>query len=207
MKLILIALIPLVLISICSMAGMGTTFTLGSAHYGADPSKTIYYDYGGNPTAYANETAYRAGDSGTWEDAAGDLGWHNESVTYYYLYWDSSGSVKIKFEDRGQSFDSGLGISNISISGAVGFFALITMLIVIGVVAGARFLTYGQAEETVSLILKGTAFGAVWAVFSTFSYNVMLGSNQIILQVAYITLTLIFTLGVVNSFGHPSGDF
>lgn len=207
MKLILIALIPLVLISLCSMAGLGTTFTFNNTQFGGDPSKTIYYDYGGNPTAYANGTAYRAGDSGTWEDAAGDLGWHNESVTYYYLYWDSAGQVKIKFEDAGQSFDTGLGISNISITGAIGFFALITMLIVIGVVAGARFLSYGQAEETVSLILKGTAFGAVWAVFSTFSYGIMLASNQLILQVTYVILTLIFTLGVVNSFGHPSGDF
>lgn len=206
MKLILAALIPLVLISFCSMAGMGDTFTMGSARFGGDPSKTIYYDVYGNPTAYATMDAYRTGDAGHWEDAAGDLGWHNETVTYYYLYWDTAGDVKIKYDDAGQAFATGIG-ANISITGAIGFFALITMLIVIGVVAGARFLTYGQAEETVSLILKGTAFGAVWAVFSTFSYSVMLASGEIILQLTYITLTLLFTLGVINSFGHPSGDF
>lgn len=206
MKLILIALVPLVLIALSSMAGLGTNFVLSNGRLGQDSSQVIYYDYYGNPTAYANGTAYRTGDTGTWEDAADGLGWHNESVTFYYLFWDTGGQSHIKYDEAGQSFPTGAGM-NMTIQGSVMFFGLITALIVIGLLVGARFLTYGQSDETVSLILKGTAFGSLWAIFSVFAYSVMIGSGEFILQVTYIALSLIYTLGVINSFGHPSGDF
>ena len=54
-------------------------------------------------------------------------------------------------------------------------------------------------------IIKGSALVTLWAVVSAMSYSLIL-IVPVYGPIIYFFLTFFYTLGMINSIGHPSGD-
>lgn len=205
MKLLLLPLALLVIVSILSITGLGSTI-LGDMGVGGDPSATTYYDSTGHAVVYANGSAI--GEAGKFYNAHEDLTWINGTsiwdnivTEYYYLYWDNAGTYKIAYADMGKTQDSG-SLGTLSLSTSLGFIILIVGLMALAVIVGLRVLGSGTANSMV--LVLGTAYLGVWAVFSVLAMP-LITSMPIFGNIMYFILTLIFTLGIVKSF-QGAGD-
>lgn len=212
MKLIVIPLTLLFIVSILSLTGLGSD-VLGDGYINLDPAEAVYYDSGGHPVCYvANLSTVGIGEpitiSKTFIIGNPDYAiFRNESglfPTWYHLYYDTSGASDqyVNYDDLGKTTMTGTGMT-IDIATSVGFFVLITGLVALAAIVGMRVFGSGTANSMV--IVYGTAYGIMWGVLSAASYNLILAMSWFG-SIIFLALTLIYTLGVINSFGGASSE-
>lgn len=207
MKLILIPLSVLITLSMLSMIGLGAGGELGQIGFGQSITgpDAILYTSTAHQTVYANGTAI--GEEGRISDVDGVSGiafWYNTSYgTPFELYTDSACTIPAKIIDTSAPLGGGAWTWEGSMTSSLGLIALIVGLMIFLTVVGARFLTYGQSELGLSAIFKGTAFIAIWGVFSLLALPLM---GDVPLNILYFILTVIYTLGIINSVGSPSNE-
>lgn len=194
-KLILFPLACIVLLSFLSMTGLGDS-VIGHLTFSGDPSETLYYDSGGHGLVYANGTVF--GESGIVSDSIvyGAV-WDNGSIVVYEMFWDQYGLEPLEFEDYGQAEPSITGV-DLDVLDSFGLLALIVGVMAVGVIAGLRVLGTGVSDVSVATIIFGTAYLAVWAVFSVLSLGLLDLANNMIVSLIYFTLSIMYAVGVVQ---------
>lgn len=213
MKLIVFPLSILVLFSLLSLTGLGSGI-LGGMTIGGDTTNAVYYDSAGRSVVYVSnltavsDTYLEVMPFYVFPDTWAAFTNSTLEVAHwspYFLYYDNGAERPVKYEDLGKT-DSGVALSNISISSSLGIVALVIGIMALAAVVGLRIVGSGVSEESVSAIVKGSAFLALWAIFSVLSMDLIVLGADIFLPIVYFVLTLIYTLGVINQIGHPGDD-
>lgn len=78
-----------------------------------------------------------------------------------------------------------------------GIIALIIVMIAVGVIAGIHVLGSGLSDTSINVIYKSVFFYSVWILLSVFGYPAI-NSVPVFGWILYFTLTLLFSLGVVE---------
>lgn len=210
MKLIVFPLSILILLSLLSMTGIGDV-TLGDPSVSLDVVSAKYYDSAGVAKVYVSNLTCVTGDpyfklhnvGGYAEFSNTTEGWFGV-VVGYPLYYDNGASYRVKYEDLGKTLQGSLG--GIDIGSSIGFLALVIGVMALAAIVGLRVLGSGISEESVSAILKGGAFLAIWAVFSVLALDLITVAGDLFLPIVYFVLTAVYTLGIINQIGHPGDD-
>lgn len=187
-------IIPLVILAIIALIGQ----TMGS---GVENIYTPYsygysgfYDTTGHLVCYANQTAY---------DEAGDLiviGGQNYGSTDYE--WDN-GTTSYTVYINNNPLDEADSPPWIMV-GSTGFWGLLIILgavMALGCLVGFRVFNTGEGDFSTSLIVKGTAFGSLWAFLAAMDYSLLTSMPLYLGQAFIFFLSLIYIYGVVASFG------
>jgi len=200
MKLIIIPLAFLAIFSLLSLMGLGTgtlnsTGTIGSNGWissGGDPD-VAWWDSTGFPVAYQNFTVVDRTSEGRII-YVGAVPLYKNTTSEYQIYRNTVASNQLDETTAEWDITSSLGLIGV----VVGVMALATF-------AGVSVLGSGISETSVSAIVKGTAYLLIWGVFSALAIALIM---QIALfgPILYFILTLIYTLGIVNSIGSSQGD-
>lgn len=190
MKAVLAPLIILSLIAIVAqgMGSVGSTYTPYT--YGISG----FYDLTGHLVCYDNHTAY---------DEAGDIivvGGQNYAETDYY--WDN-GTESYEVYINNNPLDEADAPRWIMV-GSTGFWGLLVILaavMALGCIVGFRILNSGENDFSTSLIVKGTAFGSLWAFLAAMDYSLLMNLPLYLDSAFLFLLSLIYLVGVVTSFG------
>lgn len=198
------------ILSIFSMLGLGNT-SLGEGSLSLDPVNAVYYDVDGNPKIYvSNLTAVDPNElMRLYEDWLGggyayfqNVSDHTTAINYP-LYYDATGMSQVKYEDLGETQTNTV---NFDISSSIGLIALIVGLMAIATVVGIRVLGSGVSDVSVSTLILGTSYLAVWGVFSVLALELILAIN-LLGPILYFALTILYTIGIISSLnGGGSSD-
>lgn len=131
-----------------------------------------------------------AGSAGPWNT----IPFYTNATNTYAVY-DAAGQRMMK-DSTEISFDLGT---------SLGLIALVGGGIILACIVGARFLSWGQSEESVSAVWKGTLLLSVWGVFSVLSLSMITGI-PLLGPFFYMFLTVLYCMGVINQVGHPGED-
>ena len=192
MKLILFPLVFLVVLSIFSQLGIADTPFQGLEGLDEDG----YYD----------ETGYKimTSDHVPVVSDGGHEGMKGWSGGFIMAWFNSSGSYALFTSAAlGATAAENWRIS-FSLNEAFQVLGLVVGIIALGVVVGLRVLGSGISDESVSAVIKGSAYMSVWAVFSVLAFPLM-SSILVFGTILYFFLTVLYCLGTINSIGHPSG--
>ena len=100
-------------------------------------------------------------------------------------------------ETSSGSFD----ISNINTTFYIDEFAgalvIIIAIMIIATLVGLQFMGSGLSDVSVRILTIGITYFGIWTIFSVLSYELIL-SIEIVGVLIYITLTIIYTLGVIQ---------
>lgn len=180
------------------MLGLGTAVDPNfSGTYNIDDyTLNAWFDKNGHMVCDENFTA--VGESGTlyydgrfgqdkrvWNNGSGVFG----SYDSYVVTRGGSSAV------AGVGFDIG---------GSIGVIALLAVIVGLSAVVGFKILGSGISEWSVSAILKGGMLISLWTIFSALSMALITGI-PIFGAIFYFFLTVAYAIGVLNSFGGPSG--
>lgn len=202
MKLIVVPLMFLVCFALLSMLGMGQSLTTEGItnYYGA----VGYFDVDNHQVADVN---------GTY---VGEYG----RIAYITTVGGSNIDV---WQNATSGYDSGAGngyevsildanLENVEASGftfeissSLGLIALVGVLIAFATLAGLKFMGFGLGELAQSAVFKGTAYIAVWGVFSLLALT-LITSIPVFGPVFYLFLTILYALGVINQIGSPGDE-
>lgn len=192
MKLLLFPLIFLVIFAFLSQLGVGSTTWEES--YSLDLELlTGYMDANDHLVCYSNFTA--AGEAG-----------HLDFVNSGQLnipYWNNGTRYLAHKVANGVTLDPATLEFNMGTS--LGLIGLVIALIAVATVAGLKIFGSGVSDESVSMIVKGTALIAVWGIFSALSLNMIAGAS-FLGPFFWLFLTFIYTMGIINQVGHPGED-
>lgn len=221
MKLILLPLAVLLLIGVLSMLGLGLNPASFGQNYNlydkttsklSDGSYLYLYDVYGNAVCYANGTT-NLGASGfiIRNDYTQNAMWKNGSINSVYpLYHDQSGLEPVKYTEVTSpiGFSSANGLNNgsevFSLGSSLGFIAIVGLLMGLAIIAGIHIFGSGLPDISIDMLIKGTFFLTLWAIISLSAYGLIL-QGGFYLYLIYFVLTLVYTVGVINSVGHPQG--
>lgn len=189
------------------MLGMG-----GATAYGNnglyDPKKTYtndgtliegWYDVNGHMVAYINLTVTNSAENGRFQLVPSPS---NTAGPYRYI---NSTDSYATYDQNNGTMSTDLWQGGFSLTSAIGLMAIIGAVMAIGVIAGIHFFGTGLADESVSLIIKGSALVTVWLVFSAISLA-LITSIPLLGPIFYFFLTIVYTLGIINQVGHPGED-
>lgn len=208
MKYIIFPLVFLIAFACLSMMGMGTIYAEGKYSLRAMQNDNILYDDTGHAVCYGNLTAI--GEPGeviyrtiTFPVVMSGLLWNNGTLlTDHQLYWDTAGESPVT-TDLTQD-DVAIGGIGFQLSQANGILVIIgALMLFIGIIS-LRIFGFGMSEMGVGVIFKGTAFMAIWGIFTFLGSPLML----IIPWVGglfYFFLTVIYGLGIMESLSASSG--
>lgn len=202
MKLIILPLTFLICFAMLSMLGMGQSLTTEGItnYYGA----VGYFDVNNHQVADVNGTyvdeygriAYITTLGGTTIDV-----WQNDTSGY-----DSEAGegyeVSILDENLENVEASGF---TFEIASSAGLIALVSVLIAFATLAGLKFMGFGLGELAQSAVFKGTAYIAIWGVFSVLALT-LITAIPIFGPVFYLFLTILYALGVINQIGSPGDE-
>jgi len=193
-KLLLIPLTALVILAILSMCG------LGSANFNYNTSigeSQVYYDSNGHAVIFGNGTI--AGEFGSiYNDA--DLAYWSNATGEYCLYLDQTGVDPLLFADFGKS-----GGISIDLGSSLGLLGLLMGVMALAVVSGLTIFGTGTSDSSVNIVVTCTAYLAVWGVFSALTLNLLMGFDSYGWLI-YFTLTIMYTLGIIQSFTNSGGS-
>lgn len=89
---------------------------------------------------------------------------------------------------------------------ATGLIVLITLLVVVGAVAGIKVLGSGLDTYSVQLIHKACAYYGFWGIFSGLSFYAFSTIPSGFGLFLWLGMTLIYTLGFYQTLGSGGGD-
>lgn len=199
-KLVIFPLFFICVMAIFSMLGLGTAIDGDlSGHLDlSDYDSGYWYDKNGHAVCDENYTI--CGEAGTlefdgrfgqekrlWNNGTGiggAFGWERYVVT-------KTGTSAV----AGASFDMG---------GSIGVIALLVVIVGLSAIVGFKILGSGISEWSVSAILKGGMLISVWTIFSAISMKLIVGV-PFFGAILYFLLTVAYAIGVLGSFGGPSG--
>lgn len=193
----------IILVSILSLLGMAAPGGADVFTLGGDPSKTIYYDEGGHAVCYANGTAY---------DEPGNifLGapypyafWRNASFPPGFLLLYEGGTTSVKFEDVGQGGPDDSPIEATFNDANLGLIAIIVGFLIFAGIVGLRIFSSGISEASINIILIGTMYMALWALFSALSYPVI-ALMSIMGPIFWFALTVCYAVGLLSTVGNQA---
>lgn len=188
---------PLIILTLMALIGQGmgsveTTYTTTS--YGISG----FYDSTEHLVCYANQTAF---------DEAGNLsvvGGQNYAYTDYY-WTNATNSYEVYINNNPlDEADSPRWI----MVGSTGFWGVLVILgavMALGCLVGFRVFNTGEGDFSASLIVKGTAFGSLWAFLAAINYSLLLSLPLYLGPAFLFILSLIYLYGVISSFGGNSG--
>ena len=209
-------LVILFIVTLGSVAGLASTAFNGNASIGTQlitsNNVTYFYDSHGNPIVYAANLTGVEG-AGHVQELAGFNGgtaaaWTNATGTYL-MYFDTSAKQLVYYDQMNGAYsnsqtDGNVGVA-ITMDSILGLIAFAGALMAIGAVIGLHFLSSGEADVSVGMVLKFTGFLGLWTILSALSYP-LIGKIPLSLGTyMYFGLTLSFIVGLVDSIGHPSG--
>lgn len=200
MKLILFPLLFLVLFAFLSQMDIATPTTWNATSTFGRWDTENYFDANGHIVSLGNDTA--AGEPGVldtyfegallWNYYSTDYGWRNSSGTYP-AYNTADG---VNSEMPSLSFNFGT---------SIGMIAIIIAVMALGLVAGIRVLGSGVNTFSVSTLVLGTVFLAIWGVFSILSLP-LITLIPLLGPFFYMFLTILYTLGCVGHFSGKGDD-
>ena len=101
------------------------------------------------------------------------------------------------FNETTSTFD----ISNINTTFYIdefsGALVIIISIMIISTLIGLQIMGSGLSEQSVRVITIGISYFGIWTIFSVLSYQLII-SIEIIGTLIYITLTIIFTIGIIQ---------
>jgi len=101
------------------------------------------------------------------------------------------------FNETTSTFD----ISNINTTFYIdefsGALVIIISIMIISTLIGLQIMGSGLSEQSVRIITIGISYFGIWTIFSVLSYQLII-SIEIIGTLIYITLTIIFTIGIIQ---------
>lgn len=191
-----------------SMMGMGTVYSEGKYSLRSLQNDNVLYDSTGHPVCYGNLTAI--GEPGeviyrtlNFPVVMSGLLWNNETVLQdYSLYWDTSGENPVTTDlTKDDVAIGGIGFNLTQISGVL--VVIGALMLFVGIIS-LRIFGFGMSDVGVGVIFKGTAFMAVWGLFT------YLGSPLILSipwagALFYFFLTVLYFLGFMGSMS-SNGD-
>lgn len=80
-----------------------------------------------------------------------------------------------------------------------GAITMILTIIVVASIVGIRIFSSGLSDSSVSMITKLIAFLGIWAVFSVLAYDLLI-SIAFVGYLIWLTLTILYTIGVIKQF-------
>ena len=94
-------------------------------------------------------------------------------------------------------------ISNIGATFYIDEFAgavvIIIAIMIIAIIVGLNIFGSGLSDRSVKILTTGLAYYGIWTIFSILSYDLII-SIEVIGVLLYITLTIVFTIGLVQKF-------
>lgn len=227
MKLILIPLTVVVILAMLSVAGLGTGDLSGTySTYDVGTSKDlqgnllILYDSGNNPVCYWNGTvvAGRADTNGyiVQMKYVNYAAWKNNTIgVAYLLYWDDEHGGQLVEYDRLKSTE-GIGVfthyqidpdsssSSFDFTTSLSVVIIISVLISVATIAGLKIKFVGSGVElsdvSVEILTKLGFYLTIWLILSLISYPLILEGGFLVF-IIYFVLSLMYTIGIVQSFG------
>jgi len=86
---------------------------------------------------------------------------------------------------------------NVGISPITGALAIIIALVAVAVLVGIQVLGSGISEQSVHTIIVVIGYASIWGVFSVLTLNLII-SIELFGWLIYLTLTIIYMIGVMN---------
>lgn len=87
---------------------------------------------------------------------------------------------------------------NFDVNMLAGYIAIITAIVVVGVLAGITVLGSGISEHAQKLLFKSTWVFGLWAIFSALTYTIF-ASFPVFGQLGWFLFTAIYTFGFFHS--------
>jgi hypothetical protein len=208
-KLLYLPLLILIMIAFISIVSFGTSgFDYVSLNQAWSTDK--YYDVYGRELCYSNLTSINEqgsiindgffhGDTASWYN--GTMGIQGFYYPTYPMYTEPTGTTRLLFSDVGKA-----GNVNIALTTTLGFIAIVIGITALVLIVGLHILGSGISEISVDAIYKSTAYLAIWGVLSAISYVQIVSIPMNFGMYLYLGLTVMYTLGIVNSVGHPQGS-
>lgn len=186
-------LAPLIILSLIALVAQGMG-SVESAYTTETYGISGFYDTTEHLVCYDNQTAY---------DEAGYLivvGGQNYATTDYY-WQNETNSYEVYINNNPlDEADSPRWI----MVGSTGFWGILVILaavMALGCIVGFRILNSGENDFSTSLIVKGTAFGSIWAFLAALDYSLLMMLPLYLGSAFLFILSLIYLVGVVTSFG------
>lgn len=225
-KLLYVPLAVLCLLTLLSVTGLGTSngglfgaqsYTVnyddeGLISYGDGSNSTFLYDETGHAVCDYNLTAVgEPGNIEISEHIHGDYTvWHNVTGSYY-MFVDTEMQTPVNFADIQGSYDyspeagGGAGSYSYMLNSSLGFIAIIAVIMGIGVIAGIKIFGIGESEKSLTLLLLGSFYLAIWGALSLLSYPLLLEGGYYTF-IPYFVLCLLYTLGIMGTVGDSNSD-
>lgn len=214
------------MISLLSVTGLGTDNggLMGQQSYNLEFQNMGYtlngatngtlYDENGFAVCFFNLTAVAGQEQGQvveYQRAPQFLSlaqWYNSSG-YYFLFddpvtQDSTTAVTYDSLFTVNPNDSGNSYTYM-LNSSLGTIALIAVIMGVGALAGITFFGTGLSEVSVSLLLMGSFYLAIWAVLSMLAYPLILQAG-FYLFIPYFALCFMYTIGVIQSVNGGNDD-
>lgn len=120
----------------------------------------------------------------------------------YPLYTDENAVNQAYWQQVGAIGDQSF---KVNMYGSLGLIALVIALMAVALVAGLNIFGSGVNDSATNTIFMCTAWLAVWGVFSVLAFSLLalLGNWGIIL---YFVLTIVYTIGIIDSVGNSGGE-
>lgn len=200
-KLTAIPLGIMIVTSILGLLGMGTVGTPSTIVIGGTDTATLYYDYGGHAKCFYNGTSvsetgliYHATHA-TWKNAS--------SPPYFTLYWDTSHTREVEWEEVGQQNPS-VGTTETSFNNSyTGLWAMGVGFVLLATVVGLRIFGWGVSEESIKTILMLAFYTALWLIFAGLSYP-LISAMELIGAISWFVITVMYAIGILSNMGNSN---
>lgn len=217
--LIALPLAILILVSLLSMMGLGSTDQFLVAGEDFDDTFTAavdgWYDLNGHQVAKRLWNYHEVGEAGGPHSSDGKHYWLNETNVGAYGWRDKETvqaagnlvySYPIFWVLENETLASVIrgDIIPFDTASNLGIIALITGVIALALVVGIRVLGVGVSDVSVSTAVMATAFLSLWAMASLGSIE-LITAIPLVGPIIYFTLTGMYTLGILSQIG-GSGD-
>lgn len=207
-KMIALPLAILFVLAVLSSLGLGDS-TWNEFHTSYDIGEQLYDSGGHAVCTLGNFSAVEGGESGRVVyklEPYGFLGsqyhevarWDNGSIVTFDLFYDTQATRQVMWDDITVGNKQGFQIAS-----ALGFIAAVVGLMALAVVVGVKVFGFGTSNGMV--VVMGTAYLGIWGVFSALGFDLIMAMD-LLGPVIYLTLTLIYTLGIIGSFQGGSDD-
>lgn len=219
--LILAPLAILIILSLLSMLGVGATpdtnFGTGKMGIGTTQN-TLLYDSTGHPVCYINGSNYgEVGYLWTYErkmwiidqfdqDTPYFIQWSNGSATLgtyqeYNVYSDQSAVDQMdenEYNYQKELMENGV---SFNIWSSIGLIGIVIGITIFAGIIGIRIVSSGESDVSVQTILLGTAYVALWGIFSAIALSLIIELGTVG-GIIYFILTACYTIGFIMSLGN-----
>lgn len=102
-----------------------------------------------------------------------------------------------QFNETTSSFDISSINTTFYIDEFAGALVIIITIMIIATLIGLQIMGSGLSEQSVRILTIGISYFGIWSIFSVLSYELII-SIEIVGVLIYITLTIIFTIGIIQ---------